>query len=115
MFCLKFIADDGDKEYPTDRPVYIIWALGRLDENKEPTFHDTYSKANIKVDLARKEAQSNCVSFTTVDRKPEGEPWIKGQIYDKTIRTFKAYVGPSGAKKGYQTTTGNRRFANNFN
>lgn len=103
---MSIVADEGDKEFPTDRPVYIIWALGRLDENKEPTFHDIYSKANIKVDLARKEPQSNCVSFTKSDKKPEGEPWIKGLIYDKNIRAFKAYVGPSGAKKGYQATTG---------
>lgn len=80
--------------------------MGRLDENKEPTFHDIYSKANIKIELARKEASSNCVSFTTSDRKIEGEPWQKARIYDKTIRSFKAYVGPSGGKKGYQATTG---------
>lgn len=97
-------ADSGDKEFPTDRPVYIIWAIGRLDSNKEPTFHDLYPKANISIDLNRKEAQSNCISFTTPHPRPV-EVWDKAQIFDKTIRTFRAYLGPSGGKKGYQGIT----------
>lgn len=92
-------------EYPTDRPVYIIWAIGRLDSNKEPTFHDLYPKANTSVELNRKEASSNCFSFTRSEpSKPE--VWEKGQIFDRTIRTFTAYLGPSGGKKGYQGITG---------
>lgn len=31
---------------------------------------------------------------------------MKGQIFDKTIRTFNSYIGPSGARKGYQYSTG---------
>lgn len=55
--------------------------------------------------LNRTEAASDCFSFTTSNKKLE-EPWQKGHIYDRTIRTFKAYIGPSGGKKGYQATTG---------
>lgn len=76
-----------------------------MDPNKEPTFHDFYPKANLSVELNRKEAQSNCVSFTT-SHQEKIEIWDKAQIFDKTIRTFKAYVGPSGGKKGYQGITG---------
>ncbi|XP_022900709.1 protein Skeletor, isoforms B/C [Onthophagus taurus] len=98
-------SDHGDKEFPLDREVYIVWAMGRLDSKKEPSFHDAYSKANIKVDLNAKDASSNCFSFTKTDQTIE-DIWEKGEIYDRTIRVFNAYVGPSGGKKGYQATTG---------
>lgn len=85
--------------------MYIVWAIGRLDKNKEPSFHDIYPKKNILVNLNRKEAESNCFSFTSTD-KSLLQPWDKGQIFDKNIRTFQAYLGPAGGKKGYQYITG---------
>lgn len=99
-------ADPGDKEFPTEGSVYIVWGVGRLDENKEPAFHDLYSKTDIKLELTPREPINNCVSFTKSKLEPS-EPWKRGQIFDKTIRIFKSYIGPSGAKKGYQTITGN--------
>ncbi|XP_068898664.1 protein Skeletor, isoforms B/C [Tenebrio molitor] len=97
--------DPGDMPYPTEGSIYVIWAMGRLDHNKEPTFHDIYPKTDIRVELGRNESSSNCFSFTRSDTQLR-EPWAKGQIYDKTIRTFKAYLGPSGGKRGYQGATG---------
>lgn len=101
----KLSADDGDKEYATDRDTFIVWATGRLDSQNEPSFHDTYSKANIKVNFSSKEPIDTCFSFTTTNDVIM-DAWEKGQIYDRTIRVFNAYVGPSGGKKGYQATTG---------
>ncbi|XP_015594898.1 protein Skeletor, isoforms B/C [Cephus cinctus] len=98
-------SDPGDKEYPTDRPVYIVWALGRLDENKEPSFHDVYPKGDLKLVLNRTEHEYNCMDFTESDQDLS-EPWEKAEIFDKSIRTFKAWIGPSGGKKGYQGMTG---------
>ncbi|KAK9722443.1 Electron transfer DM13 [Popillia japonica] len=98
-------SDDGDKEFATDREIYIVWAMGRLDSQNEPSFHDTYSKANIKVNLSTAEPINTCFSFTTTNTISI-DAWEKGQIYDRTIRVFHAYVGPSGGKKGYQATTG---------
>ncbi|XP_044727087.1 protein Skeletor, isoforms B/C, partial [Chrysoperla carnea] len=97
--------DPGDKEYPLDRPSYVIWAIGRLDDNKEPTFHDIYPKGNIKIDFNRKEPESNCFSFTRSNSVLR-EPWEKAQIFDRTIRTFVATLGPSAGKRGYQGITG---------
>jgi hypothetical protein len=34
------------------------------------------------------------------------KPWEKSQIFDRTIRTFAATLGPSGGKRGYQGITG---------
>lgn len=65
----EFSADPGDKEYPTNRPVYVIWALGKLDENKEPTFHGIYPKSDLKLELARQEPENTCMDFTENNAK----------------------------------------------
>ncbi|XP_066581893.1 protein Skeletor, isoforms B/C [Prorops nasuta] len=98
-------SDPGDKEYPTDRAVYVIWALGRLDENKEPNFHDVYPKSDLKLELNRLEPANSCMDFTEDDSKLR-EPWEKAEIFDRSIRTFKATIGPPGGKKGYEGITG---------
>ncbi|XP_017889760.1 protein Skeletor, isoforms B/C isoform X1 [Ceratina calcarata] len=98
-------SDPGDKEYPTNRPVYVIWALGRLDVNKEPSFHDVYPKSDLKLELARQEPENTCMDFTENNDK-RIESWEKAEIFDTGIRTFKATIGPSGGRKGYQGITG---------
>jgi hypothetical protein len=57
-------ADPGDKEYSTDGSSYVVWAIGRLNHNKEPMFHDIYPKGNVKLELNRKEKENNCFAFT---------------------------------------------------
>lgn len=37
---------------------------------------------------------------------PRREPWERAEIFDRSIRTFRATIGPSGGKKGYQGITG---------
>lgn len=55
MKLFSLTADPGDKLYPTDSPVYIVWALGPLDHNKQPAFHDYYMKSDLKLYLNRTE------------------------------------------------------------
>nr|XP_023011646.1 protein Skeletor, isoforms B/C [Leptinotarsa decemlineata] len=98
-------SDPGDKEFPSEGFLYVVWGVGKLDETQEPAFHDLYSKTDVKIEMNPKEPQNNCFSFTRSKPEPV-EPWKKGQIFDKTIRVFKSYIGPSGAKKGYQAITG---------
>lgn len=104
-----FAADTGDKEYITDRPLYIIWALGKLDRNKEPAFHDKYPKANISILVNPKEPTNNCFAFTRDEtgKKNKTEIWDKTELDGKASRVFNAYLGPSGSLKGYQGLTGN--------
>ncbi|KAF7995188.1 hypothetical protein HCN44_004660 [Aphidius gifuensis] len=45
-------------------PVYFIWAIGKLDENKEPNFHDIYSRSDLKLNLNRTE--SSDISYVVV-------------------------------------------------
>ncbi|KAK7791145.1 hypothetical protein R5R35_008577 [Gryllus longicercus] len=97
-------SDHGDKEYPTDGISYVIWSIGRLNHNKEPMFHDFYPKSDIKVELNRKEKESNCFKFTRAQESFR-EPWAKSSITDSKIRSFTATIGPSGGKRGYQGIT----------
>lgn len=98
-------ADSSDREYPADRTSFVVWAIGRLDGNHEPTFHDLYHKSDILVNFSRSEPESNCFSFTRSDTNLR-PIWNKGQIFDRNIRTFRANLGPSGGKRGYQGATG---------
>lgn len=66
---MQFLADPGDKEYPTDKLAYIIWALGRLDENMEPNFHDLYPKSDLRLELNRQEPENTCMDFTEDNEK----------------------------------------------
>lgn len=70
IYNFTFIADPGDKDFPTDKPVYVIWALGRLDKiNNEPSFHDLYPRGDVVLELNRKEAENTCIDFTEISSK----------------------------------------------
>ncbi|KAG8230724.1 hypothetical protein J437_LFUL010825, partial [Ladona fulva] len=99
-------SDPGDKEIPSEGNVQLIWALGLLNEDKEPSFHDLYPRGSLSVNLGRKEAESNCFAFTRTQTTEPLEPWEIPHILDRNIRTFKATLGPSGGKRGYQGMTG---------
>nr|CAD7448555.1 unnamed protein product [Timema bartmani] len=98
-------ADPGDQEYRTEGWSYVVWAVGRLNHNKEPMFHDIYPKWNLKLELNRKEHSSDCFAFTR-SKESFRETWEAGEIFDRTIRTFTATLGPSGGRRGYQGITG---------
>ncbi|XP_063238063.1 LOW QUALITY PROTEIN: protein Skeletor, isoforms B/C-like [Bacillus rossius redtenbacheri] len=98
-------SDPGDKEYVTEGLSYVVWAVGRLSHNKEPMFHDLYPKADLQLELNRKDGGSDCVAFTRSTRNSTG-PWKRAEIFDRSVRTFTATVGPSGGRRGYQGITG---------
>ncbi|XP_029163998.1 uncharacterized protein LOC114935347 isoform X2 [Nylanderia fulva] len=101
-------SDPGDKEFPVDKPVYVVWALGRLDKtNNEPSFHDLYPRNDVVLELNRKDPENTCIDFTESSGKfSQKEPWQKTEIFDRSVRTFRATIGPSGGKRGYQGITG---------
>lgn len=97
-------ADDGDKEYVLTRPMYMVWAIGRLDSSKEPAFHDLYPKRDVIINFSPSEASSDCFGFS--ERKPQRlEQWERSQILDRATRSFTATLGPSGGQRGYQGLT----------
>lgn len=79
--------------------------MGRLDSNKEPAFHDIYPKKDIVIHFNTTEPVNDCFSFTRSE-VPIRETWERAQIFDRSIRSFSAVLGPSGGKRGYQGITG---------
>lgn len=98
-------ADSGDKEFELDKEMYVVWAIGQLDSNKEPAFHDLYPKRDIKIHFNSSEPFNDCFSFAKKE-KVALEVWERPQIYDKTLRSFTATLGPAGGRRGYQGITG---------
>ncbi|GAB0093554.1 protein Skeletor, isoforms B/C [Sergentomyia squamirostris] len=99
-------SDIGDKEFVLDRPMYVVWAMGLLDSNKEPAFHDVFPRENVIIHFNSTDPINDCFSFTRSETSGPIEPWEKTQIYDRTIRSFTAVLGPAGGKRGYQGITG---------
>lgn len=90
-----------------DRELYVVWAVGRLDLNKEPAFHDLYPKRDIKIHFNTTEPYNDCFSFAARNAE-KWDAWERPQIYDKAIRSFTATLGPAGGKRGYQGITGKK-------
>lgn len=105
-------ADSIDKEFPLDRDAFVVWAIGPLDSNKEPAFHDIYPKKDLKLNFNSSKPVNDCFSFTKSESVVK-ETWNKAKIFDRTIRSFTAVLGPSGGKRGYQGITG-KIFSNTF-
>lgn len=61
-------ADGGDREFKVEGASQLIWALGRLDHNNEPAFHDIYPRGGISVELNPKEPINTCFAFTRTIR-----------------------------------------------
>uniref|UniRef100_A0A4Y0BHE4 DOMON domain-containing protein n=1 Tax=Anopheles funestus TaxID=62324 RepID=A0A4Y0BHE4_ANOFN len=98
-------SDSGDKEFLLDRPMYVVWAMGRLDSNNEPTYHDVYPKRNVQVHFNTSEPVNDCFSFTSREANLK-DVWERQQIFDRSVRSFTATLGPAGGKRGYQGITG---------
>ena len=59
----------------------------------------------------RKEETNNCIPFTKLSKhgeklKARDKIWGPFQLFDPSLRTFEARLGPAGREKGYTGTTG---------
>lgn len=75
-------SDEGDKEYVLTRPMYMVWAIGRLDSTKEPAFHDLYPKRDVIISFNPTEVTNDCFAFS-VEKAKKIEVWEKSQIFDR--------------------------------
>ena len=62
--------------------MYTVWAMGRLDINKEPAFHDIYPKKDVIIHFNASEPVNDCFSFTRSE-VPLRETWERSQIFDR--------------------------------
>jgi len=105
----KKLGDPGDLEIKEKGLSSIIWAIGKLSERahrmKEPSYHHTYSRMHMQLDFGRSEPYDSCFPFTT-DRKEVSIPWRIPPIFNPSIRSFQARLGPGGGKRGFSGKTG---------
>lgn len=57
-------AEPMDREWVLDRPMFAVWALGRLDKDREPAFHRLYPRADVKLNLGQAPPDSDCLDFS---------------------------------------------------
>lgn len=75
-------ADNGDKEFRLDQETYVVWAMGRLDSNNEPAFHDIYPKKDVIIHFNTSEPVNDCFSFSKSEiNRPD--IWDRSQIFDR--------------------------------
>lgn len=53
-----------DREWVVGRPMFVVWAVGRLDHEREPAFHRLYPKRDVRLDLAKADDTNDCVRFS---------------------------------------------------
>ncbi|XP_037030549.1 protein Skeletor, isoforms B/C [Bradysia coprophila] len=98
-------SDNGDKEFRLDQETYVVWAMGRLDSNNEPAFHDIYPKKDVIIHFNTSEPVNDCFSFSKSETN-RPDIWDRAQIFERSIRTFTTALGPAGGKRGYAGITG---------
>jgi len=95
----------GDQPFPTEGLASLIWAIGRMDELKRPTFHRLWARSPVRYELGRKTPERNCLPFLVVD-DPKPLPWGQFKIFEPSLRLFSLKIGPSGGPRGYEGITG---------
>jgi len=122
---LSNLHDTGDLPIDEDGMNSIVWAIGRLARpggrkgRKEPSFHHTYPKDHIQMDLRGNVPDLyKCRPFvqkapSQMVRRKTGHDGVKPlttwgphRHLDYSLRTFDARLGPPGGAKGYSGMTG---------
>ncbi|CAB3258621.1 unnamed protein product [Arctia plantaginis] len=88
-----------DREWVVGRPMYVVWAVGRLDHEREPAFHRLYPKRDVRLDLAKADDTGDCVRFS-VGNRPGLTSWDVAELFDPALRVFQFRLGPSGGPRG---------------
>lgn len=129
---LQNTGDEGDLVIEKSKKTFIVWAIGKLNSQREPGFHHIYPKADKALVFGRK-AEKNCFQFSTPnpEKKDAGKdsfsggssgnapinpyqqtsslltkPWGPLRLKNSTMTTFYARVGDSGMLRGYFASTG---------
>ncbi|CAL8090895.1 unnamed protein product [Orchesella dallaii] len=119
-------SDDIDRDFITDQPISVIWALGRMMKTNEPGFHRLYPKALKTIQLVRNKQSSTvsvseddgddgnptsidsnaCVPFLLPDESKRVKAWGPIRLVDGKLRQFTARIGPSAGLRGYEGVSG---------
>lgn len=120
-------ADEADKDIDVDKPIPVIWALGRIMANGQPGFHRLYPRKHVtKIQFMKTKQKSqstdgdssdeggdgnpmgdtSCQPFLVPEENERLKPWGAAKIVDGKLRTFSARLGPSAGYRGYEGMTG---------
>ncbi|XP_042900194.1 protein Skeletor, isoforms B/C [Parasteatoda tepidariorum] len=98
--------DTGDKVFNQEGDTYMVWAIGKYNRFREPTYHRLVLRGDLKLNLGRKPGEKNCVPFSRPRSQPVIKSWGPLRIRDPQITTFTVRVGVPGNIKGYHGITG---------
>ena len=61
--------DNGDLPYPIGKKASVIWAIGRLDDQVNPSFHRAYNKETFMIQFDRPDADNCQKTFVKYKQK----------------------------------------------
>ncbi|XP_063541866.1 protein Skeletor, isoforms B/C [Cydia strobilella] len=90
-----------DREWVTDKPMSVVWAVGALDAEEEPTFHRLWPRVDVALNISQTADQSadDCVEFS-VGSSSAPTPWETAELFDPALRVFSFSPGPAGGARG---------------
>ncbi|XP_064074905.1 protein Skeletor, isoforms B/C [Vanessa tameamea] len=91
--------EELDREWPLDRSVFVVWAIGGLDHAQEPAFHRLWPASDIQLVLNQKDPANDCFDFT-VGARARAAGWERAELFDPALRVFRAALGPAGGARG---------------
>lgn len=101
---------NGDKIISTTGSQYVVWAMGRVNDqnNNLVTKHDSGDRlsGNLEVEFGGSHG-IQCSALSSGDQpRVEQEAWDPQVIMDPEVTEFTVRIGPSGGDKGYNAITG---------
>ncbi|XP_071827126.1 uncharacterized protein [Apostichopus japonicus] len=95
-----------DRNIPTNRPVFISWAYGNINDDDLVTRHVTRTPGDLQINFIRQ--SSTCPAFVPTGTQPTTPvvPWTIPPINALSPFTFSAQIGPSGGARGVDGITG---------
>ncbi|XP_037295843.1 protein Skeletor, isoforms B/C [Manduca sexta] len=92
-------AEPMDREWKAEGATYVVWAIGRLDADNEPSFHRLYPTSDVKLHLSQQPPENDCTPFT-VGARDTPAAWDTAQLFDPALRAFRVTLGPAGGARG---------------
>ncbi|CAH0721351.1 unnamed protein product, partial [Brenthis ino] len=94
-------AEDMDREWPTERAAFVVWAVGALDHAGEPAYHRLRPAADVQLVLAGAAADhgDDCFDFV-IEERPQPAAWERAELFDPALRVFRMTLGPAGGARG---------------
>ncbi|XP_022086676.1 protein Skeletor, isoforms B/C-like [Acanthaster planci] len=100
--------DPLDKVIPTDKSVYVVWAVGPVKDGHTALFNqDTIVSASTQINFGRSPSDT-CPELINIPPYGAEEPpaWPTLEIQDRD--QFRLDIGPAGGVRGYSAITGKR-------